>query len=805
MTIKNTTLFLLLFFVGQFIFAQDSSYVIEAQRINDNQITVDGTLDEPVWKTAGVATNFTEVEPYNGQKDKNQTFVRLLYTNNALYVGFEMHDSAPDSINKHLVARDNFGQADHCGVLIDPFGDAISGMVFYVSSVGVQIDGKQNMNNDDFTWDAVWQVATQFTEKGWNAEYKIPYSAIRFPNNPKHNWTINFFRNLQRHKKNSSWAPIPTNNPNILQRNGLVTNVHNIKPPLRLSFLPYVSGYLIHDGQTNTFSESVRGGLDLKYGINESFTLDMMLIPDFGQVQSDDVVLNLSPFETYYTEKRAFFTEGTELYNSANIFYSRRIGGTPDKFSEVYNQLNENEQIIKNPSELQLLNATKVTGKTSEGLSVGVLNAISAKTFAEIQDTISGNKRNVQTQQNTNYNVAVIEQSFKNNSFFTLINTNLMQADTNYMANVSAYDSRIVLKNSTHEFRSTSAFSYKNNGQQISDGFTTSNTFSKIKGNFLYQLNNYIESDTYDPNDMGYLQQNNEIVSQAQLSYNIYNPFWKMLYLYTDIDFTHAYLYNPSKYKYIEFDVNIFSTLKNHLSTGIELEYRPVRGYDYDEPRIDGRFYRRPTWFVGSWFFSSDYRKKIALDGRLGFYTTNVNQWNGLWLRLSPLWRMSNHWLLRFTLNAEQDKSERGFFDYLPDQQSVYFARRNRQSVTTSIDLDYIITNKMSINIRGRHYWTKVNYLDYYLLNVSGELNPAAYNATNDGINFNSFNLDWVYNWEFAPGSFFSFVWKTSILHENQNVNLNYFSNLETFSEQSGQNSFSLKLIYYVDFARFAK
>lgn len=189
--------------------------------------------------------------------------------------------------------------------------------------------------------------------------------------------------------------------------------------------------------------------MDLKYGINESYTLDMILFPDFGQVQSDDQILNLTPFEVKYDERRQFFTEGTEKFNKCGIFYTRRVGAMPRNFFRPYDSLRQNEVINKNPEETRIINATKISGRNADGLGIGFFNAITSRARSIIEDTLTGIKRNITTQPFTNYNVLVLDQNLKNNSYLSLVNTNLWIPGDAYSANVTGLETKISNKKST--------------------------------------------------------------------------------------------------------------------------------------------------------------------------------------------------------------------------------------------------------------------------------------------------------------------------------------------------------------------
>jgi hypothetical protein len=203
---------------------------------------------------------------------------------------------------------------------------------------------------------------------------------------------------------------------------------------------PYISAYANNypyntPGKRNT-AYNLNGGLDVKYGINESFTLDMTLVPDFGQVQSDNQVLNLSPFEVRFNENRQFFTEGTELFNKGGFFYSRRIGGKPLGYGNVEGQLQEGEKIVENPSTSRLVNASKISGRTDRGLGIGIFNAVSPNMYATVENE-EGEQRKFSRSLLSNYNIVVFDQSLKNNSYVSLINTNVTRAGHTYDANVT--------------------------------------------------------------------------------------------------------------------------------------------------------------------------------------------------------------------------------------------------------------------------------------------------------------------------------------------------------------------------------
>jgi len=353
----------------------------------------------------------------------------------------------------------------------------------------------------------------------------------------------------------------------------------------------------------------------VKYGINESFTMDMTLIPDFGQVRSDDKVLNLSPFETRYDEQRAFFTEGTELFNRAYIFYSRRIGGEPLGFESAYSQTDSNEIISKNPSSSQLYNATKISGRTKGKLGIGFLNATTGTTYATAEDTITGDERKILTNPLTNYNIVVLDQALKNNSYFSLINTNVTRDGVVYDANVSGTQFKFADKKNKFAVTGGGSLSqlYFPDSAKPVLGHRYRIALGKISGNYTNEIYYRTASDAYDCNDLGYLDRNNDAGLVFDQSYNIYKPFWKIIKMTNDLGIDYFMQYKPRTFAKLNIDWETDIDFKNYFTWGFTWGVRPVKYYDFYEPRVEGRFYQMPTCFDVGTYFSTDSRKRFGM------------------------------------------------------------------------------------------------------------------------------------------------------------------------------------------------
>ena len=273
---------------------------------------IDGILDDEIWKNAPIANDFIELRPNNGKAENPdfKTEVKVAYDDTGIYVSAMMYDKEPSKIGKELTERDNIGNDDFFVLFINGYNDKQQSLELFVTAAGVQADSKiTNQNGEDFSWNGIWYSGVKILENGWSVEMKIPYFEMRFPKSERQQWGINFFRQVNRLQTAYTWNHVNNQKGSFLLYDGILNGVENIQTPTRLSFLPYFSSYVnYYDGKTTT---NVNGGMDVKYGINDAFTLDTTLIPDFGQANFDATVLNLGPFEQQFSEQRSFFNEGT--------------------------------------------------------------------------------------------------------------------------------------------------------------------------------------------------------------------------------------------------------------------------------------------------------------------------------------------------------------------------------------------------------------------------------------------------------------------------------------------------------------
>jgi hypothetical protein len=534
----------------------------------------------------------------------------------------------------------------------------------------------------------------------------------------------------------------------------------------------------------------------------------MTLIPDFGQVPSDDKIYNFSPFEIWYDEKRQFFTEGTELFNKTGIFYSRRVGDQPVDYDEAYNNLDSNEQVEKNPMQTRLLNATKVSGRTNKGLGIGVLNAMSGNTWAVIRDTVTGEERDFLTQGFTNYNMLVFDQALKNNSYFDILNTNYYIPEKGYCANVSGIDFKLANKKYTYALSGDAFISqkYTQNASPLL-GYHYLLEFGKISGNFQFSYKQLLETDTYDPNDMGFNERNNKFNNGLYLEYNIYEPFGRFLSADNGLEISYNCLFEGFKYTSFAIQGNSHFTTLKHFDFGLIFNMIPVPHNDYYEPRVDGYMYIQPAEYDATFWISTDYRKPLALDVNLSGYLASENASSGYSSMISPRLRASDRLFFIYKFDYEKIIHNVGYVDDYMDstgQQIILFGKRDIKTITNVLEANFMFNSKMSIDFRLRHYWTTATYDEFYTLNQDGTLDPAEFQDNQD-INFNQFNIDLSYIWNFAPGSQLSLVWKNAISTFTSVVDNNFFDNFSNTIDAPASNSFSIRVLYYLDALYFKK
>jgi len=792
-------------FVFSFVFC---IFVANAQEKNINalrtteKIKIDGMLTETSWNNVEAISGFTGYSPVFGKTPDQNTEVKILYDNHSIYISAVLYDDTPDSIYAELTVRDkDNGNVDYFGVSLNPNNDGQNTYEFIVSAANVQTDIRISEDNGDYYWDAVWYSEIKVTENGWTAEIEIPYSAIRFPKNIEQNWAVNFFRTVRRSREKSTWNAIDQTKGSAASQMGIIKGISNIDAPLRLALMPYASGYLnLYD---KDLGYSFSGGLDLKLGLSETYTLDMTLIPDFGQTKTDDLVLNLSPHETYYSENRPFFTEGTELFNKCGLFYSRRIGKTPqDYYSVISGSGNETYSIDKNPSTAKLVNAFKISGRGEKNLAIGVFNAVTANTYAKVTD-IGGSSRNILTEPAANYNIFVLDQSLGKNSFINLTNASVVRPGNSYLSNVTATSFKVMEKTNRFGISTLAAYStQRNKNEYLADGWYVNSSIGKMTGTWVYSLSTELITDKYNPNDLGYMTEFNHIANYASVGFRKFSQFWIFNETMNNLSISYNTLFQNATYTKAEIYLGNYFTTRKHLSVWNDISIQLTDVYDYYEPRDGMSFYKRPAMFTEYFFMSTDYRKKLAVDVRCGYYGDKEER-HGVWFNISPLTRFGKKMSLRYTFGGDWDLGGAGYYSNSGDD--IIFGQRDVLTFTNTINVAYVFTNKLSASIKARHYVSSVDYIKFYDLEKNGTLTERSDYSFDGDYNFNLFNVDLLFSWNFLPGSYLSIMWKNQIFASGNIPETmmmpGYFENFKNIWLEPQANNFSLKLIYYLDYS----
>ena len=781
---------------------------IAAKRTNASP-KIDGVLDDEVWKDAPIATGFIENNPTPGRVEsaERRTEVKVLYDDNAIYLAARMYGK-PDSIAHELVSRDQIGNADFFGVFLDTYLDRINGNGFFVTAAGSQFDAKYSqVGGEDENWNAVWESEVKLDDQGWTAELKIPYSALRFSSKDIQNWGINFIRKRAMENSQTFWNFVDPKINGLLNQSGTMVGLENIKAPLRLSFSPYVSSLINHypnnvPGIKNT-TTSFNGGMDVKYGISNSFTLDMTLIPDFGQVQSDNRILNLTPFEVKFNENRSFFTEGTELFNKGDLFYSRRIGVSPTYSRDLSDKIQEGETIIRSPLESKVINATKVSGRTAKGLGIGIFNAVTNSMNTIVEDA-QGNRREIESQPLTNYNVFVLDQNLKNNSAISLINTNVLRQGSAYDANVTAVLFNLNDKKNEYYFNGAGKMSYltANHDKDQRNGYYYEVETGKQSGNFTWSYRQRMADRVFDPSDMGFFTNNNFLDQNGTIHYNIYKPGKWYYKIATFMSLNYSRRYKPSAYQNLVLETGPYVQFKNLWSAEIYANWT-AKGNDFYESR-NGGLYKSPGGVTIQTYLNSNRAKAYNAGGYLGYSKRTMFDGKMYDLYFYQNFRLSDR------LSFGTDFSYSPSYDFVSwvnfnGAQSV-FSRYDRNTIENAVDAKYNFTNKMGINLRARHYWSDRRNKAFYNLQENGSL--AAYQGPelqNTDRNYNVFNIDLIYTWQFAPGSELSITYKNLSETNDSYLTKRYFRNLDYILSGPQNNSLSIKMLYYVDYLDLRK
>ena len=790
------------------VFSQERKNAV-ANRVTEAPV-IDGILNDNAWVAAETNTDFYMLRPSNvgPARSSHPTTVKIIYDDEAVYFAASMLDPDGKNIASEISQRDEFYEkkTDFIGVSLNPYNDDINFLSFIVTSAGTIADMKSVRDYDegDSNFDAVFDAKVSKDDNGWYAEFKIPYSALRFPKKEIQTWGLNFYRRIFNLNEIYTWNYVDRSVGSYSEYLGTLSGIKKIDPPTRLFFYPYSQvNSELYKGNTGT---GFSAGMDIKYGINEAFTLDATLIPDFGQVKFDDVELNLSPFEQQFDEKRAFFTEGTELFDRAGVFYSRRIGGDLDVDPEDY--LQENESVLSSDNSIDLINAIKVSGRTDNKLGIGFFNAITKKTTAILQDSITQNQREVTLEPLTNYNIVVLDQQLKNNSSITFLNTSVNRNSNFRNAIVSTLNLDYRTKKNNYRIEGSILRSdIKENGNST-DGYKTTFKINKTKGNFRWMTGVWTTDENYNQDDMGISRWYNNQNIFANISYEIFNPTKYFNQFEFKLSVRHGRRYTPSIKRNNNYEAELFFETNKLFKNRLELELRTLNK-DFFEPRVDGLFVLKPKEFSLRYDLDSDNTKDFVYAVELNT-TKSIDEFYGeennkIGFAAGLNYKISERLNTSIGVGVSKEDDDLGYAGN--EGSEVIIGIRDVKINQAVFDMVYNIDSYKEIALEFRNYWSSVNYKRYYNLQDNGIGNPIVNYPFNENpnANFNIWNLDLSYNWRFAPGSSATILYRNQIYSNDDQSLISYTESLDNLFGKDIGHQFSIRINYFLDYNRFKK
>jgi hypothetical protein len=750
----------------------------EKKRYKATQVTIapliDGVVDEQVWQQGEWTDDFTQFEPYNGQKPSQKTEFKILFDENNLYVAIKSFDTSPDSVVKRLTRRDDV-DGDMVGIAFDSYHDLRTGFLFGVSAGGVKYDQMltNDGQNEDSSWDPNWWVGTSVNGEGWIAEMKIPFSQLRFEKNSGDVWGLEVFRTIYRKEEMSFWQHIQKDAPGLVHMFGEMSGIEKVKPRKILDITPYgvakLERYPAESG--NPFAtgkgSKINGGIDAKIGVTNNMTLDLTVNPDFGQVEADPSVVNLSAYETFFEERRPFFIEGSNILNfgigigdggvgNDNLFYSRRIGRRPQGGAYNYYGLDDAlEGYSDSPINTSIIGAAKLTGKTKSGLSVGFLNAVTSEEMAEID---TGGYRSFQTVEPlTNYMSGRIQKDFKEGNtiiggMFTMVNRDMKDIPLfgddsrnlinkipgtalsggldftqyfnkkNYMFNINTAFSHI---NGTElamvRAQRSSARYFQRPGSYISlDSSRTSLSgnggriqFQKTgKGHWNYLAAFLWKTPGLELNDIGYLREADQLLSVLWVGYQLWEPksFYKSINInsnqYSAWDFSGKHLSDG-----LNANINIYFKNYWYAGCGSEVTFNVVgntvlRGGPV--MKLPGSLY---SWFS----LSTDNRKKLIAE--INLQNSTMFQDGSRTFNFSPglTYKPTDNLVLELSPSFMKSYDELQFVDQTSygSQERYIFASIDQKVLSMSLRVNYNLTPDLSLQYWGQPFVASGRYYDF--------------------------------------------------------------------------------------------
>ncbi len=840
---------------------------------NDSPV-IDGQLEDKCWEEAKWDNSFVQYRPVEGDAPGQETQYAMLYDNDFIYIGVKALDTAPDSIVKRLTRRDQT-DGDYIMVQFDSYHNKQTAFCFKVSAAGVKSDYfiSNDGENADINWDPIWHVKTSLNDAGWFAEMKIPISQLRFNPEENNTWGFQAQRLIYRNDETVLWQPIARDASGWVNNLGLLTGLKDIKSKKTFDIIPYAvtSAESFESQAGNPFvtgsNYGINAGLDGKVGITNYFTLDFTINPDFGQVEADPSQVNLTAFETFFSEKRPFFIEGSNLFNyrlgfgdgelgNENLFYSRRIGRSP----QYYYAPGENEY-INAPEHTPIIGALKLTGRTNNGLSLGIMQSTTASQYAEIDNL--GDRSKILTEPLTSYFTArAVQELDEGNTSIGIIGTavnrdinenhldflhtsaytaglDLKQyfADRSYMLVSTAYMSHVMGSKeaiSRTQLSPTRYFQRPDAKHLDFDPNKTSLTGAggslqlwKISGKLRIVGAVLAKSPGLETNDIGYLRETDNVTQVLWAGYRINEPIGILRSININANQWLFYTLGGEK-KNFGGNINFWMQFNNYWNLSA--------GFNISDDQLSTTMLRGgPSYLlpgnINPWLrISTDERKKISISTTSSYmngfedyrvsYNNNVGityrPLNTLHITLSPGYYKNNSEVQYVTTTTSDDNK-------------IYVLGELEQSVTSlSLRINYTITPELSLQFWGQPFIASGSYSNFkkstdtkaesfnnryyeytdseiafnettnsYEVFESGNEEPD-YKFRNPDFNVKEFLSNLVLRWEYQPGSTLFFVWSQTRDHYAMDGNFNIQHDANQLFSDTPYNVFMLKFSYRI-------
>jgi Domain of unknown function (DUF5916)/Carbohydrate family 9 binding domain-like len=811
-------------------------------------LKLDGELTEEVWSRAPRIEGFVQRDPKEGAAPTYATEARVAYDARHIYVAVVAHDAEPDKIVGYLTRRDTHSPSDWIKVVIDSYHDKRTAYEFAVNPAGVKQDKYYfNDGNEDQGWDAVWDVSVARDSTGWRAEFRIPLSQLRFRRSEKPTFGLAIAREIGRLGETSTWPLIAKSVNGIVSQFGELRGLELTESPKRLELVPYTVADVSTAPQTEnplvkTTDPGAELGLDMKYAITPGLTLTGTVNPDFGQVEADPAVVNLSAFETFFSERRPFFVEGSGNFSfdmdcsdglCTGLFYSRRIGRAPQLTAEA-----PDGGFVAAPANTTILGAAKITGRVG-GFSVGVLNALTAEETASV--AAGPLHTSAPVEPFASYSVGRARREFANQSsiglMLTATNRNVgdelspmrVLAGSAYTGGVD-WDLRMLKRryaiggywagssihgtpaaivrlqeNNVHSFQRPDADHVElDPTSTMLAGHAGQMAFRKISGERVrFESNVSFKSPGFDSNDLGFIQRADQISQSNWMQWRHDRPG----------KYLRSFRYNLNQWSSRNFggdrltlagNVNAHWTFQNQWGTGTGVTYQ-VGSFDDRATRGGPGARYENMWNVWG-YLETDGRKRVSAGaftstGTSEFGPHYVNTNPSVTLRFTPALSVSGGFRFsKFDHDAQWVTNEdaNGTTRYV-------FARLDQRTVALTTRVNYTISPDISLQIYAEPFVSAGAYSDYKEL-VDGRAAdwrqryaPYAYGGDAD-FNYRSFRTTNVFRWEYRPGSTLFVVWQQG---REENVPLGSFRFGRDFGGVFGapaSNVFLVKFSYWLNY-----